>query len=238
MKNNKLKIGVAGLVLVCLFSFMAVPQTSSAALTEEGKFKLKKDILAAFYDLTVIYYEKIEEAIDTSTWLTDSESADLLAVTGPGLVTFRDHRDKISSATTEDELTTYVDQARAKWGEVQTELRRVEGDILYYRINKVVAKATIVSGEGSAVSITLQTLGVDTASLDKLIADFDQKVKEGEAAAKAGVDIFKTIIRLGDLIKVDDALEQFSNAWQALGEAKELADKIIAEMERLVASTQ
>ena len=235
MKITKLKIVVVSLVMLSLLGTVA-PSTSNAALTEEAKFQLKRDIIAAFYDLAVIYYGKIETAVEKSTWLTKDEQVDLLAVIEPGKATFEDQRDKMRAAATEDELTALTEEAKEKWGSVQTDLRQVEGDIYYDRINKVIAKATIISGSAKAVSTTFQTLGTDTTNLDKLIADFDLKVEEGTTAAKAGVDVYKTIIRLGDLIKVPEALEHFEKAWLALLDAKALAEKAVSEMETMVSS--
>ena len=231
-----IRLPICSLVLVCFLGSMVVVGPAGAALDEGEKFKLKRDITAAFYDLAVKYYEKIQTAVTKHEKLTEAEKKDLLEVIDPGVVVFRQQRDDMASAATEDELEVLVVKAKDNWGDIQTKLRQVEGDILYYRIDKLVAKASVVSGTGKAVSTTFQTLGTDTAKLDALVADFDSKITESAKEAKAGVDIYKTIIRLGDLINVDDALAHFANAYKALEEAEKLAQDFQAEMERMVAA--
>jgi len=236
MKKSKLKVGLTSLVLVCLLGSMVAVGPAGAAMTEEEKFELKREIVAAFYDLAVKYYEKIEGIVTKHEKLTEAEKKDLLEVIDPGIVVFRQQRDDMASAETQEELTALIEKAQENWGEIQTKLKQVEGDILYYRIDKLVAKASIVSGSAKAVSTTFQTLETDTTKLDGLIADFDEQIEIAAREAREGVDIYKTIIRLGDLIKVDDAWEHFGNAWDALELAEKLAIEMNTEMERMVAA--
>ena len=235
MKKSKLRIILTSSILVCLLGMMLVPHAGSAQLSEADKFKLKKDILAAFVDLSVKYYEKIQTSVTKNEKLKEEEKKDLLEVIDPGIVIFSDQRDKMSAAKTDEELEKLTEETKERWGDVQTELKQVEGDILYYRIDKLRAKAEIISGTGKAVSTTFQTLGTDTAKLDDMIVNFDKKIEEAASEARLGVDIYKTIIRLGDLIKAADALDHFANAYKTLEEAEKLAQDFQAEMERLVA---
>ncbi|ODS43029.1 MAG: hypothetical protein MSIBF_07245 [Candidatus Altiarchaeales archaeon IMC4] len=204
-------------------------RTSRNATAGAGALEKAKDFLLKADDAMIRHLEVLKARVETTRNLDESEKNDILADIDADIEWLENKKSDIENAQTRQELSDISKTIREKWGEIRAYVKKVTGEILCAKIDRVIEKLDNVSERADAKIQGLKDAGKDTANAEALLADFNSKID----LAKEKNDLAKD--RFDEISDIQDADKLFTEGHGFIKEANEYlrnAHKTLKEIVR------
>jgi len=174
--------------------FRARRNASNANIT----FEREKTFLLRADEAMIGHIEVIEARIKSTDLLPDEEKNSILEELDSYIDWLESRRGEIEAAETEEELLEIARAVREKWSEIRVTVKRIAGQLLSARIDRIIERSEALSERLDAKIQELKDRGADTAELERLLEDFNEKLALAEQKNNAAKESFKQIKSLRD----------------------------------------
>ena len=176
--------------------------------------KLKTSLLKAD-EMMIERLQLLRVRVEISRGLSDEEKAAIYAEIDDNISWFQAKQAEIQAAESGQELRSIADTILSHWGEVRVWIKQITGQILIARVDALVQKAEAFKGRIEARIQQLKDNGVDTSTLEAMLAECDSNLtlakqkydaaenKFGQISSEADADVLfaegNSLIRQGNV---------------------------------------
>lgn len=186
-----------------------------ATQTKETLEKAKNFLLKA--DQTAIKYLKmVRKKVETTSGLTEAERQASLNEIDSDISWLTEKQAEIQTATTKEELKTLASQVKNHWQKVRADVKRITGQILAAKANKVIARLEEIGKRIETGINQAKNAGRDTPQLEAWLADYQKNLilaKEKYQAAKTKFEAISNLAEANALFNQGTAFIKEANLY-------------------------
>jgi len=185
--------------------------------------------------------EKLKEKVEDSERLTTEEKAEIKIEIEAQISEVEDIKAQIETADTREEILSLAKQLREILQNIKNKIKFHEELLLHKRVGEIINQAEKLEEKLNKVLERLTNEGLDTATVQASIDEFNIKIELAKTKYNEGVSLFEEAKEKRDSDKtaaqdlVKQAHEKFREAHQALKEAASILRKIVVEFKQLKA---
>ncbi len=185
--------------------------------------------------------EKLKEKVENSERLTDEEKEEIKIEIEAQISEVESLKTQIETADTREEILSLAKQLKDILQDIKHKIKFHEELLLHKRVGEIIKQAENLEIKLNKVIARLKEQGLNTATVQDSIDEFNLKIELAKTKYNEGVSLFEEAKEKRDSDKqaaqdlVKQAHEKFREAHQALKEAASILRKIVVEFKQLKA---
>ncbi len=207
--------------------------TECAQLEDEIRAKAKEHLLN-IADVIIENLNKIKSKAESSEDLVEEDAKELIEKIDAQIQEIEGIKAKIEAAETKEEITEAAKELKDKWALLKENAEVHAGRVVNARIGGIIVKSKQLEDKLNKVLERMAEKGIDTSSVESLIAEFNAKIDSAAEHYKLAVEKFeeaKAAETPGSEL-INEAQGHMKEAHKALQEAQQILKDITSTIKQ------